>query len=126
MYSDRGGMKRVALFIVLNQTDYLEDILAKFVHLGVGGATIIDSQGMASAIVHGGIQSISLFGSLKSIIEGTSPYNKTIFTVINDEALLKATMDEIKLMLRRVNKPAAGFMFTVPVGDIVTLGVSKE
>ncbi|PKL00298.1 MAG: hypothetical protein CVV56_06885 [Tenericutes bacterium HGW-Tenericutes-1] len=116
----------VALFIVLNQTDYLEDILAKFVHLGVGGATILDSQGMASAIVHGGIQSIPLFGSLKSILEGTSPYNKTIFTVISNDELLKATMDELKFMLKRVNKPAAGFMFTVPVGDMVTLGGNKE
>lgn len=35
-----------ALFIVLNRTDYLEDILAGFVEAGVGGATILDSQGM--------------------------------------------------------------------------------
>lgn len=112
----------VALFIILNQTDYLEDILSKFVHLGIGGATIIDSQGMGSAIVHGGIQNIPLFGSLKSILNNTSPYNKTIFTVINDPSLLETTMNEIKLMLRQTGSASAGFMFTVPVGEITTLG----
>lgn len=116
----------VALFIVLNQTDYLEDILAKFVHLGVTGATIIDSQGMASAIVHGGIQSIPLFGSLKSVLAGSSPYNKTIFTVINDPNLLRATMDSVKQLLRRNGRAGAGFMFTVPVGEIENLGVSSD
>ena len=116
----------VALFIVLNQTDYLEDILAKFVHLGVRGATIIDSQGMASAIVHGGIQSIPLFGSLKAVLAGTSPYNKTIFTVINDQALLHATMDAVKVLLKKIGRPGAGFMFTVPVDNITNLGVSAE
>lgn len=32
-----------ALFVVLNKTDYLEDILSAFYDLGVAGATIIDS-----------------------------------------------------------------------------------
>lgn len=112
----------VALFIVLNKTDYLEDILAKFVHLGVRGATIIDSQGMASAIVHGGIQSIPLFGSLKAVLGGTSPYNKTIFTVISDNDILKKIMSEIKYMLADVGRQSVGFMFTVPVGEKITLG----
>jgi nitrogen regulatory protein PII len=116
----------VALIIVLNQTDYLEDILAKFVQLGVGGATIIDSQGMASAIVHGGIQSIPLFGSLKSILAGSNPYNKTLFTVINNKELLQQTMQEIKNMLKKVGRPSAGFMFTVPVDNIVNLGIDSN
>lgn len=40
-----------ALFLVLNDTDYLDEILARFVDVGVQGATIVDSQGMASALV---------------------------------------------------------------------------
>jgi nitrogen regulatory protein P-II 1 len=116
----------VALFVVLNQTDYLEDILAKFVQLGVSGATIIDSQGMAAAIVHGGIQSIPMFGSLKSIIESSSPYNKTIFTVIKDQELVEATMTAVKEMMGGIGRPSAGFMFTVPVGDVVSLGINPR
>ena len=41
----------LALFLVLNEVDYLDDILAKFVEVGVKGATILESQGMASAML---------------------------------------------------------------------------
>jgi len=109
-----------ALVIVLNQTDYLEDILSKFVHLGVG-ATIIDSQGMAAAIVHGGIQSIPMFGSLKTMLSGSNPFNKTIFTVLKDEATMKTVKDTVMNTLKKVG-PSTGFMFTLPVNDIVSLG----
>ena len=40
-----------ALFIVLNDLSYLEAILQRFVELRVRGATIIDSMGMARAIM---------------------------------------------------------------------------
>jgi hypothetical protein len=34
------------LFLVLNETEYLDEILDGFVDAGVKGATILDSQGM--------------------------------------------------------------------------------
>jgi len=52
---------------VLNEVDYLDDILAKFVDVGVSGATILHSQGMASAIVNSENNKISLFSALKAL-----------------------------------------------------------
>lgn len=40
-----------ALFIILNDLDYLEDILEEFVSLDIKGATVLDSQGLAQAIL---------------------------------------------------------------------------
>jgi hypothetical protein len=111
-----------ALFVVLNKTDYLEDILSAFIATGVAGATIIDSQGMASAIVHGQIQDIPLFGSLKLLLDGERPYNKTIFTVIDNEQLVYKAMNAVKSVLGECSRPGVGFMFTVPVGHITKLG----
>jgi len=42
------------LFIVLNEPEYLDAILDSFVEIGVKGATILDSQGMGSAITNSG------------------------------------------------------------------------
>lgn len=39
------------LFIVLNDLAYLDEILEEFVSLKVRGATIIESEGMAAAIL---------------------------------------------------------------------------
>lgn len=111
-----------ALIIVLNDVVYLDDILASFVELGVAGATIIDSQGMASAIVNGNVDHVPLFGSLKMILEGSHPYNKTIFAVIEGEMLLSRTMDAIDDLMGDHVGSGAGFMFTMPVANIKKLG----
>jgi nitrogen regulatory protein PII len=105
------------LFIVLNNTDYLEDVLSLLVEHNVNGATILDSQGMGSTIVNNDISSIPLFGSLKSLLKDSHPYSKTIFTVIKDQDKLYKVVQAIKCLLKEEKKPNAGIMFTVPVDD---------
>jgi nitrogen regulatory protein PII len=107
----------VALFIILNKKEYLEDILSIFIRHKIKGATIIESQGMASAIVNGDIQDIPLFGSLKTLLRGSHPYNKTIFSVLKSE-LVEKVVEEIRDLMEAERKTGSGFMFTVPVGNI--------
>lgn len=106
------------LFIVLNNTDYLEDILSLLVEHDVNGATILDSQGMCSTIVNNNISDIPLFGSLKSLLKDSHPYNKTIFTVIRDQDKLYKVVQAIKCLLKEEKEPDAVFMFTIPVDEI--------
>lgn len=113
------------LFIVLNEVDYLDEILTKFVDIGVGGATILDSQGMGSAIVNSEIRNVPLFGFLKSILDEAHPYNKTIFTVIENEELLQRTMEAVQGLMEEDNSTGAGFMFTMPIDNIHWLGTKK-
>ena len=106
------------LFIILNDTDYLEDVLSILVKHNVKGATVLESQGMGSAIVNNNISEIPLFGSLKTLLKDSHPYNKTIFTVIQDEEKLQKVVQAVKYLLKEEKKPDAGFMFTVPVDEI--------
>lgn len=107
-----------ALVIVLNETEYLDDILSLLVEYDVRGATILDSQGMASTIVNNDIRDIPLFGSLKNLLKDQHPYNKTVFTVIRDQEKLYKVVDAIKDLISNGKDPAAGFMFTIPVDEI--------
>lgn len=106
------------LFIILNKAERLEDLLALLLEHGVKGATILDSQGMGSSIVHSGNTDIPMFGSLKTLLKGSHPYNKTIFTVIHKEEKLQRVVAAIQELLKEEKKPDDGFMFTIPVGDI--------
>lgn len=109
----------VTLVIVLNQQDYLDDILSTLVKFKVKGATIVDSQGMGSAIVNGDYKHIPLFGSLRNLINEKHPYNKTIFSVVKEEII-----EDLVAAIRDVfdvKKPGIGFMFTVPVNNIYLL-----
>ena len=114
-----------ALFLVLNETDYLDEILARFVDVGVQGATILDSQGMASALVRSGGRDFPLCGSLKAFMEGARPYNKTIFTVLDNEQLVERTVSAVQDVLGEVDHPSVGFMFSVPIGQVYPLGQSR-
>lgn len=105
-----------ALFLVLNKTEKLNDILEKFMEVGVTGATILDSQGMGSALIEG---EIPLFGGvLRSVIDNNRPYNKTIFTLVNEEDM-RAAKSAVKDVLGDMNQPGVGLMFSVDVGDVV-------
>lgn len=105
-----------ALFLVLNKTEKLNDILEKFMEVGVRGATILDSQGMGSALIQG---EIPLFGGvLRSVMDNNRPYNKTIFTLVDDEDL-KAAKAAVKDVLGDMDQPGVGMMFSVDVGDVI-------
>jgi nitrogen regulatory protein PII len=106
------------LIIVLNKTEYLEDVLSILVKHNVKGATTLDSQGMASTIVNNDITDIPLFGSLKNLLIDRHPYNKTIFTVIKNQEKLYKVVEAIQYLLKDEKKPDGGFMFTIPVDEI--------
>ena len=109
------------LVIVLNKMDHLDDILDCFVDIGVKGATIVDSQGMGSAITNSGRGSEPLFGAIRIFLDNARPYNKTIFTVIEDEETLTEAIKVVKGILGNINKPGVGMMFTLPVGNVYGL-----
>lgn len=109
------------LFVVLNKTKYLDEILAEFIKIGVKGATILDSQGMAGAIrdVDSGLPS---FGFLHSFMEDAKPYSKTIFTVVKNEEMVDKAVSVVKTVLGEKAKTGAGFMFSVPIGKMYLMG----
>lgn len=114
------------LVLVLNNTQYLEDILNNLMAIGVKGATILDSQGMGSKILTQQYASSNLFGTLKTAFDREHPYNKTIFTVIEDEELLHKAMDTIKSVAGDLSKPGEGLMFTMPVGHVMGMAPDKK
>ena len=80
-----------ALFIVLNDLSFMDDILEKFIELEIKGATIIDSQGMAQAIIQkdGGGQGL-FSGPFYKALVGDQNHSKMIFTVLPEASLIKS------------------------------------
>lgn len=121
----KAGEKMQALFLVLNETDYLDDILEAFVEIGVKGATIVDSQGMGRALAASSDQHIPMFGYLKNLLDDAHPYNKTIFTVLEDQDLVDRVVKAVNDVVGDINKPGVGFIFTIPVGSVYGIGQDK-
>ncbi len=99
------------LVFILNDEEYLEEVLQAYVEAGVTGATIIDSEGMGRFLTY----EVPLFAGFKEFMKGNKPYNKTIISVIRNEATIervKALVDEI---VGELENPGTGIMFTLPV-----------
>jgi len=74
-------MKLAVIF--LNKIEYLEDLLSAFLEIGVSGATILDSVGMGHIIS----QHIPIFAGLKDAFAGSSPIQKIILAIVEDDMI---------------------------------------
>ena len=102
-----------ALFLILNDVNKLEQVHNVFYEVGVG-ATTLDSVGMGKVLLEHDID-VPIFSSIRKLVEGNKPYNKTIVSVIREEEKLRKVVDKINELLSQINKQGVGFMFVVPV-----------
>jgi len=98
------------VIIVLNREEYLDELLEAFVELDVRGATVIDSVGMGQIIKH----DIPIFGGLRSLMTGARPYNKTIFTVVNED-MVESIAKVFEQICGDLDEPGTGLVFALPV-----------
>jgi len=111
------------LIFVLNNINYLEEIMNEFTKSGIKGATVIDSTGMAKVLNHFSSDEVPIFGSLKMLMNEKRPFNKTIFTVIKDSQVQTA-VGAIERIVGDLSKPDVGIVFTIPVNFVE--GIVKE
>lgn len=102
------------LFVVLNEPEYLTDILYKMKQLGIRGATVIDSMGASS--VTKDLYNVPLIGGLMKSMDGDTHVNKTVFSVIEREEQVERVMQHIEEIIGGdMKKPNKGIMFVLPV-----------
>ena len=99
------------MVIILNRIDALEALLEGLSSVGVGGATIIESSGMAMTLSR--LDSSVLSASIRSLFSGDED-NRTIFSVIRDDQL-----DTVRKVVYKtvgdLSKPNTGILFTIPL-----------
>ncbi|NLB84501.1 MAG: hypothetical protein GX794_00045 [Acholeplasmataceae bacterium] len=113
------------LFIILNDLSHLPTILDTFVRLQVRGATILDSEGMAKAVLEYEGLNYFLSGPFRGINAKSVGQSKTIFTVIPKEEQVPVVIEEIQKVLNTSKEGVIGFMFTLPVSGIYPLKGKK-
>lgn len=111
-----------AIFLVLNDVYKLDSVHELFYEENIG-ATTIDSQGMGKVLLDHNVN-IPMLASVRKLIDGRKPYNKTIFSVVQTEEKMRSVVDKIKAKLDDFNEPGIGFLFVIPV--IECYGTKKE
>jgi hypothetical protein len=110
------------LVFVLNKEELLDEILTGLLDVGVSGATVVDTMGMLQVIS----QDIPIFAGFRSLTTGGRPHNKTVFSVVWDEEILKEAIAYIEETCLQFPESTIGILFTAPVTYFSHLGPSKQ
>ena len=108
------------LVTVVNEPQALDDVLSGFIEVGITGATIINSEGMARVLTH----DIPLFAGIQTLISRSRAQNYTIFSVVEDDHKVEAAIELIQDVCGRLDQPGTGIVFTIPINRAV--GVAPE
>lgn len=103
------------LVFVVDKVENLEPVLNKFEHIGIRGATILESKGMARALES--YFDGSFLGSLRAVMEPDREDNRTVFALLKDEDVRRA-LDAIEAINGNFDAPGTGVAFTLPVADV--------
>lgn len=102
------------LVCVINEPRKVDEILQAFLEIGVTGATILDSYGMGSTLV----EDIPIFAGFRTLLAGSSKYNKTIFSVIKERETVERAVAAIEKICGNLDDPSTGIVFTIPVNYV--------
>lgn len=105
------------LVCVVNREKHLDRILSGFLELGIRGATVLNSEGMAHHVGDG----LPVLADLQSVLERTRPYNATVFSVIDDPDLVTGAVALISEVCGGIESPGSGIVFTVSVSRVFGL-----
>lgn len=108
------------LVAVINEEEKLEEILSGLLELGVTGATVLDSAGMAHVVA----DRVPIFAGLELLARRSRPRNQTLFTVIEDDTKVDAVIAMISEACGSLEGPGTGIVFTLPVNRVV--GIAPE
>jgi len=108
------------LMVILHDLTYMPEILESWKEIGVPGVTILHSIGgfQASELV----RKSGLGGFLKMFEEVRSP-QRTLFSLIDDQAMLEQAISEADRVVKGFDRPRSGILFTLPIGQV--LGLQK-
>lgn len=101
-------MKLLICFI--NKKKLLDQVLAKLIDLGVGGATVIDSTGIGRSKV----EDIFLYEGFKDVLRGAEKDHFTVLCVVKSQKVTGISKELTKLY-GEFKEKGIGFFFTVPV-----------
>lgn len=100
------------LFIVLNKIDLLDRLLEEFKNCGVGGATVVNSIGMAHELADK--EESHFISSFRAFFGGGRSESKTIFTAC-DQATADKAKDAVRRIVGDLSTPDSAIMFGVPL-----------
>lgn len=104
------------IFFVLHNPELLEQVLNAWEEAGVGGVTILPSTGLARIRAKGTWRDdIPLFPSLEDFQEHLQNLNRTLITIVENDAMVDKVVAATQRVTGDLNLPNTGILSVLPV-----------
>ena len=104
------------VLLVLNDPDKLEDLLIAWEEDGVQGATVLFSTGLGRIRqMDTWRDDMPLIPSLRDFYELPENMNRTVFTIVKDEAQVDAIVSATKTVIGDLDESKTGLLLVLPV-----------
>lgn len=104
------------ILFVLNDPDQLEDLLIAWEETGVQGATVLFSTGLGRIRqLETWRDDMPLIPSVRDFYEVPENMNRTVFTIVEDEAQVDAVVAATKRIVGELDEQETGLLLILPV-----------
>lgn len=112
--------------LIVNNPDDCPAILDTWEELGVPGITILESTGLGHLRKSGLRDDLPLIPSLRDILGSDEVPHRTLFSVVNDQAMVDRMVAAAQEVIGDLDDPHTGFLFVTPVLQAYGLGRKKD
>lgn len=103
------------LFLVLDDSARLNEVLAVWEQTGAPGITILESTGLHRVLTRQ--EASSAFAGFGALFGSGQTGHHTLFTIIPDLALAQTIITATEVILGNLNEPNTGIAFALPVAQ---------
>ncbi len=106
------------ILFVLHDPDYLDELLAAWEAEGVRGVTVLFSTGLGRIRQKSAMRDdIPLMPSLEDFYEAPEDLSRTLFTTVQDHALVDALVTATRRVVGNLEDPDTGLLLVMPVSE---------
>lgn len=107
------------ILLVLNNPDYLEDILTAWESTGVGGITVLPSTGLGRIRQHEGLRDdMPLMPALEDFYHHQSDISQTLFTIVDSDELKLKVVQVTEAVIGDLDLPDNGLLAVLPTVEV--------
>jgi hypothetical protein len=107
--------------LVVNEVDQVESVIEAWVEAGARGVTVLHSTGAGHLKDALRRDDVPLFPSLRDLLEHDDLHHRTLFTLVDEDALVDRLIDAAQGIIGDLDMAHTGILFTLPVGRALGL-----
>ncbi|MGQ9832663.1 MAG: hypothetical protein ACUVRJ_02515 [Candidatus Villigracilaceae bacterium] len=110
------------ILFVLHDSEKLNDLLAAWKEAGIRGATVMFNTGLGRLRLNEGLRDdLPLIPSLSDFFDHPELHGRTVFTVVDDDALINRLVEVTQQIVGDLNQPDTGLLIVLPVSRVYGL-----